>query len=81
MAIGYILIKGEPGQEHRILDKLYEVKEIVELSPLSPLFREYTFIAKIQEENLEELGISIVEKIRSIDGVLDINTLATSTMF
>jgi len=36
---------------------------------------------KIQEENLEELGISIVEKIRSIDGVLDINTLTTSTMF
>ena len=81
MTIGYILIKGEPGQEHKILNKLYEVKEIVELSPLSPLFREYTFIAKIQEENLEELGISIVEKIRSIDGVLDINTLTTSTMF
>ena len=81
MTIGYILIKGEPGQEHKILNKLYEVKEIVELSPLSPLFREYSFIAKIQEENIEELGISIVEKIRSIDGVLDINTLTTSTMF
>ena len=81
MEIGYILIKGEPGQEHRILDKLYGLKEIVELSPLSPLFREYSFIAKIQEENIEELGISIVEKIRSIDGVLDINTLTTSTMF
>ena len=58
-------------------NKLSKVKEIIELHPL---FGEYDIIAKIEAEDFEKLASIIVEKIRSINGVLDTKTL-TGTKF
>ncbi len=77
MAIGFVLISAAPAHEHEVYNKLSKVKEIIELHPL---FGEYDIIAKIEAEDFEKLGKIIVEKIRSINGVIDTKTL-TGTKF
>jgi DNA-binding Lrp family transcriptional regulator len=72
MAIGYILINTAPAHEHEVYTKLSKVQEIVEVHPL---FGEFDLIAKIEAEDFEKLGELVVEKIRSIKGVIDTKTL------
>jgi len=72
MAIGFVLINVSPAHEHDVYNKLSKIPQIVELHPL---FGEYDLIAKIDANDFEELGIIIVNKIRSITGVLDTKTL------
>ena len=72
MAIGFVLINAAPAREHEVYTKLSKVPEIVELHPL---FGEFDLIAKIDAEDFEKLGELVVEKIRSIKGVIDTKTL------
>jgi DNA-binding Lrp family transcriptional regulator len=72
MAIGFVLINVAPAQEHEVYNKLSTIPQVVELHPL---FGEYDLIAKIDAADFEELGTIIVNKIRSITGVLDTKTL------
>ena len=72
MAIGFVLINAAPSHEHEVYTKLSKMPEIVELHPL---FGEFDIIAKIEAENFEKLGTLVIEKIRSIDGVIDTKTL------
>ena len=77
MAIGFVLISAAPAREHEVYDKLTKVPEIIELHPL---FGEYDLIAKIDAEDFEKLGSIVVNKIRSIEGVINTKTL-TGTKF
>jgi DNA-binding Lrp family transcriptional regulator len=77
MAIGFVLISAAPAREHDVYNKLSKVPEVIELHPL---FGEYDLIAKIEAEDFENLGVVVVNKIRSIDGVIDTKTL-TGTKF
>jgi len=72
MAIGYVLINAAPAHEHEVYAKLSKVPEIVELHPL---FGEFDLIAKIKARDFEKLGDLVVNKIRSIKGVIDTKTL------
>ena len=72
MAIGFVLISTAPGKEHEVYEQLAKVKEIIELHPL---FGEYDLIAKIEAEDFNKLGGIVVEKIRTIKGVIDTKTL------
>jgi len=72
MAIGFVLINTAPAHEHEIYTKLSKIPEIVELHPL---FGEFDLIAKIDAGDFEKLGELVVEKIRSIKGVIDTKTL------
>jgi len=72
MAIGFVLINAAPAHEHEVYTKLSKVPEIVEVHPL---FGEFDLIAKIEVGNFEKLGEIVVEKIRSIKGVIDTKTL------
>ena len=76
MAIGFILINISPAHENDVYNKLSKIPQIVELHPL---FGEYDLIAKIDAADFEELGTIIVNKIRSITGVLDTKTLTGLT--
>jgi DNA-binding Lrp family transcriptional regulator len=76
MAIGFILINVAPAHENEVYNKLSKIPQIVELHPL---FGEYDLIAKIDANDFEELGTIIVNKIRSITGVLDTKTLTGLT--
>ena len=77
MAIGFVLINIAPTHEHDVYTKLSKVPEIIELHLL---FGEYDIIAKIEGENFENLGFIVINKIRSIEGILDTKTL-TGTKF
>ena len=72
MALGFVLIKVFPGKEREVYDKLAGLKEIEELYPL---FGEYDLIAKVVVRSFEELSDVVVNKIRSIDGVVETKTL------
>jgi DNA-binding Lrp family transcriptional regulator len=76
MAIGFVLINVAPAHEHEVYNKLTKIPQIIELHPL---FGEYDLIAKIEADDFEELGTIIVNKIRSITGVLDTKTLTGLT--
>jgi len=72
MSIGFVLINAAPAHEHEVYDKISRVPEIIEIHAL---FGEYDIIAKIEAENFEKLGQIIVNKIRSIEGVINTKTL------
>ena len=77
MSLGFILIKASPNLEHEVYNKLLKVQEIIDLQPL---FGEYDLIAKIEAGDFEKLGEIVINKIRSVKGVLDTKTL-TGTRF
>jgi len=77
MTIGFVLIKAVPSHEHKVYNKLSNISEIIKLHPL---FGEYDFIAKVEVENYDKLGSIVVNKIRSVEGVLSTKTL-TGTKF
>ena len=72
MAIGFVLIKVMPRMESSVYEKLVKLSEVEELYPL---FGEYDLIAKINVKDFEELSDVVVNKIRSIDGVIETKTL------
>ncbi|MBI4392447.1 MAG: Lrp/AsnC ligand binding domain-containing protein [Euryarchaeota archaeon] len=77
MAVGFVLISAAPAKEHEVYNALLKVPEIVELHPL---FGEYDLIAKIEGPDFDTLGQIIVNKVRTIQGVMDTKTL-TGTRF
>jgi len=72
MAIGFVLVNAAPALEHEAYNEISEIPEIVEVHPL---FGEFDLIAKIEAESFDKLGELVVEKIRSIKGVIDTKTL------
>jgi DNA-binding Lrp family transcriptional regulator len=72
MAIGFVLISTAPAKEHEVYNELLKLKQIVELHPL---FGEYDLIAKVEAEDFNELGQIVVDRIRTIHGVIDTKTL------
>lgn len=71
MNIYYILINTEPLKEHHVYTTLKKLSEVVEVHPL---FGEYDQIVKIEADD-EDIGKLIINKIRTIDGVLTTKTL------
>jgi DNA-binding Lrp family transcriptional regulator len=72
MVIGFVLMHVAPLHEYEVfnqLSKLHEVKEI------HPLFGEYDLIVKIEAEDYESIGEIIIQKIKTIKGIIDTTTL------
>jgi len=72
MAVGFVLINAAPAKERELKEKLESIDEVIEVYPL---FGEWDLIVKIETETLKLLGQTIVDKIRSIAGVIDTKTL------
>jgi DNA-binding Lrp family transcriptional regulator len=70
--MGFVLISAAPGREKDVFVEIQKIKEVVELHPL---FGEYDLIAKISAEDFNALGQIVVDKIRSIPGVVETKTL------
>jgi DNA-binding Lrp family transcriptional regulator len=77
MAIGFVLISVAPKLENQVFKRLSKTPEIIELHTL---FGEYGLIAKIESEDFDKLGSIVVNKIRSIEGIIDTKAL-TETKF
>ena len=72
MAIGFVLITTQPGQEKMVRDRLEEI-ELVTSGWM--LFGEYDLIATVQADNEYDLTRCIVEEIRPMEGIVDTKTL------
>ena len=72
MAVGFVLISAAPTKEHEVYENLLRIKEITELYPL---FGEFDLIAKLETDNYDMLGKIVVDRIRTIDGVIHTKTL------
>ena len=72
MAIGFVLITTEPGQEKLVRGRL---EEIVLVTAGWMLFGEYDLIARVQADDEYDLTRCIVEEIRPMEGIVDTKTL------
>ena len=72
MVIAFVLITTKPGSEKDIYTTLNAFDEIIELYPL---FGEYDLIVRLEASDMDAIGRLVVEKIRSLDGVLETKTL------
>jgi DNA-binding Lrp family transcriptional regulator len=73
MVIAYVLIDIVPSKERAVYNDLSEVEEIVELHPL---IGDYDIIAKVEADDLDVLARIVLDKIRTIRGVIETKTLA-----
>jgi len=72
MTVGFVLMRVSPTYENKVFDKLSKLLEVIEIHPL---FGEYDFIAKVESVGYEHIG-EIVNKIRTIEGITDTQTLS-----
>ncbi|MDI6916459.1 MAG: Lrp/AsnC ligand binding domain-containing protein [Thermoplasmatales archaeon] len=72
MQTGFVLIKVKPAMEEDVYYKLSNTSGVVELQPL---FGKYDLIAKIETDEVNPVWDFVIEKIRSIPGILDTETL------
>ena len=70
--MGFVLIHVSPLYEYEVFNKLSKLHEVIELHPL---FGEYDLIAKIETKDYESIGQLIINKIKTIDGIIDTKTL------
>jgi DNA-binding Lrp family transcriptional regulator len=61
-----------PLHEYEVFNKLSKLHEVREVHPL---FGEYDLIAKIEAEDYESIGEIIIQKIKTIHGIIDTTTL------
>jgi DNA-binding Lrp family transcriptional regulator len=71
--IGFVLIRVALRREHEVYNELSKIPEIIELHSL---FGKYDVIAKIEADDHRKLAEIVINKIRSIEGVIDTETLA-----
>jgi len=72
MAVGFALLSISPLNEKKVYESLRNVPEITELHPL---FGEYDILIKIECSDIDRIGQIVINKIRSINGVMDTKTL------
>jgi DNA-binding Lrp family transcriptional regulator len=72
VAIGFVLLHVSPLHESEVFNKLSKLHEVIELHPI---FGEYDLIAKIEAEDYDSIGKIVLNKIRTIEGVVDTKTL------
>jgi DNA-binding Lrp family transcriptional regulator len=72
VVIGLVLMHVSPLHESEVLNKLSKLQEIIEFHPL---FGEYDFIAKIEAKDYEGIEQIVINKIKTIDGIIDTKTL------
>ncbi|MCD6106565.1 MAG: Lrp/AsnC family transcriptional regulator [Thermoplasmata archaeon] len=75
MVVGYIFLVTRPGEEYKVYDALKELKkELPEIKDIVLLFGEYDIVVRVEAETTEKLVKIIVERIRTLDGVLTTKT-------
>ena len=72
MVTGFVLMHVSPLHEYEVFNKLSKLPEVIELHPI---FGEYDLIAKIESKDFESIGKIVINKIRTIEGIVDTKTL------
>ena len=77
MVKGYILIKLLPGLEP---DALSQIRAVPGISEVNLVFGQWDALAMAEAKSLFELGWTIVNQVRSIQGVQDTTTLVQGVL-
>ncbi len=72
MDTAFVLFKTEPSRERDVYMALSNIDQIVETHAL---YGEYDLLACVKCADPKELTMLLIEKLRSIDGVLESQTL------
>jgi len=72
MAIGFALLSISPLHEKTVYEKLKQIPEIIEVHPL---FGEFDILVKIEARDIDSIGSIVINKIRSVQGIVDTKTL------
>jgi DNA-binding Lrp family transcriptional regulator len=72
MAIGFALLSISPLHEKTVYEKLRQIPEIIEVHPL---FGEFDILVKIEARDIDSIGNIVINKIRSVQGIVDTKTL------
>ena len=72
MVTGFVLMHISPLHQSEVFNKLSKLSEVIELHPI---FGEYDLIAKIESKDFESIGKIVINKIRTIEGIVDTKTL------
>jgi len=73
MAVGYVLINVAPGLEMEVYQKM---KKFEDVKDITVLFGDYDLIVKLVADDLASIAKTVVETIRTVDGVINTKTLA-----
>ena len=71
----FVLINVQAKMEDKVYDKLAGIKEI---EGIREVFGEYDMIARIEARNLKEMRSIVINKVRSVPGIISTTTLITS---
>lgn len=77
MVTGLVLVRLMSGNEK---DALAKIKETKGVSHVSAVFGRWDLVLDMETEDLPSLSKTVVEKIRSIPGVLSSETLVTTAI-
>ena len=72
MAVGFVLIATEPGQEIRVREKVAEIDCV---KGIWVVFGNFDCFVKVEADDDSELTEAIVKGIRSVEGIVDTRTL------
>ena len=72
MATGFALLSISPLYEKSVYGSLKNIQEITEIHPL---FGEFDILVKIECSDIDHIGEVVIQKIRSLKGVVDSKTL------
>ena len=71
----FVLINVVANKEDDVYNALVSIDQI---EGIRETFGQYDLIARVESKNLRELRKLIIEKVRSVDGVVNTTTLITS---
>jgi len=77
MVTGLVLVKLMPGKEQQTLTKLRALECVVHMSAV---FGRWDLVLDMETEDMPSLSNVVVQKIRSIPGVLSTETLVTTSL-
>jgi len=72
MAIGFALLTISPLHEKSVFETLRNIPQITEIHPL---FGDYDILLKMECADIDQIGELVIQKIRSLKGVVDSKTL------
>ncbi len=71
----FVLINVEAKMENAVYDALAKVKQI---EGIREVFGQYDLIARMETRNLKEMRKLVIDRVRSVPGVIATTTLITS---
>ena len=75
MATGFALLTISPLHEKEVFEQVNSINEVVEVHPL---FGEYDILIKIDCDTIDNIGETVIKKIRALKGVMDTKTLIST---